>query len=109
MFKQKCAINIENHNGIMNSQSIQNKNGFFTKLRANLLELWSNLNEQQQSILKKIWQVISYKWQWQIALNSPFLLVWILDQTIPVVHSFDIKLIALLPIPSTFKTLLGFN
>ena len=35
---------------------------------------WQNLDENNKSVLKKIWNVISYKWKWQIALNLPFLL-----------------------------------
>ena len=92
----------------MNSQTATNKIGILNKLNSNLKDFWSNLSEKQQLILKKIWSILTYKWQWQIILNAPFLVIWILDQTIPAVHSFDMQLIASLPIPLTIKTLLGF-
>ena len=93
----------------MNSQTATNKNGFVNKVNARLKDFWSTLTEKQQSILKRIWSVLTYKWQWQIILNAPFLLIWILDQTIPAVHSFDTKLISSLPIPSLVKSILGFG
>ena len=93
----------------MDSKSAANKNGLLDQVNSNLQDFWSNLSEKQQSILKKIWSILTYKWQWQIILNAPFLVIWVLDQTIPAVHSFDMELISLLPIPSTIKTLLGFS
>ena len=93
----------------MDSQSAADKKGFIYKINSNLQDLWYNLSESQKSILKKIWMILTYKWQWQIILNAPFLVVWILDQTIPAVHSFDMQLISSLPIPMTIKTLLGFG
>ena len=93
----------------MNSQTATNKIGILNKLNSNLKDFWSNLSEKQQLILKKIWSILTYKWQWQIILNAPFLVFWILDQTIPAVHSFDMQLISSLPIPPTIKTLLGFG
>ena len=93
----------------MNSNSAANQNGFIYKVNSNLQDIWSNLSNKQQSILKKIWAVLTYKWQWQIILNAPFLVIWILDQTIPAVHSFDMQLISSLPIPLTIKTILGFD
>ena len=83
----------------MDSQSVVNKNGFVEKTKANFESLWSNLSQPQQSILKKFWQVLTYKWQWQIALNSPFLIIWILDKNIPAVHEFDMQILQSLPIP----------
>ncbi len=93
----------------MDSQTAANKNGFINKVNTNLQDFWSNLSESQQSILKKIWSILTYKWQWQIILNAPFLLIWVLDQTIPAVHSFDKQLISSLPIPMMIKTYLGFS
>ena len=83
----------------MDSQSVVNKNGFVEKTKANFESLWSNLSHPQQSILTKFWQILTYKWQWQIALNSPFLIIWILDKNIPSVHQFDMQLLHSLPIP----------
>ena len=53
---------------------------------------WQNLDENNKSVLKKIWNVISYKWKWQIALNLPFLLIWIADKSIPSVHQFNLNI-----------------
>ena len=83
----------------MDFQSVVNKNSFFEKIKASLENFWSSLSESQQSIVKKIWQILTYKWQWQIALNSPFLIIWILDKYIPSVHQFDMQLLHILPIP----------
>ena len=93
----------------MNSKSAEDTKGFIYQVNSNLEDFWSNLSDSQQAILKKIWMILTYKWQWQIILNAPFLVIWILDQTIPAVHSFDMKLISSIPIPIAIKTLLGFD
>ena len=93
----------------MDLKSAANTKGFFYQVKYNLEDFWSNLSDSQQVILKKIWLILTYKWQWQLVLNAPFLLIWILDQTIPAVHSFDMKVISSLPIPIAIKTLLGFG
>ncbi len=93
----------------MDSKSTLDTKGFIYQINTNLEAFWSGLSDSQQSILKKIWKILTYKWQWQIILNAPFLVIWILDQTIPAVHSFDIKIISSLPIPMAVKTLLGFG
>ena len=93
----------------MDSQTAANKNSIINKVKTNLQDFWSNLSENQQSILKKTWSILTYKWQWQIILNAPFLVIWVLDQTIPSVHSFDMQLISSLPIPMIIKTYLGFS
>ena len=93
----------------MESNSGVEKKGLIYTVSTNLQELWFNLNDSQQSILKKIWSILTYKWQWQIILNAPFLVIWILDKTIPAVHFFNMQLISSLPIPLTIKTLLGFD
>ena len=93
----------------MNSKSAAETKGFIYQVSTYLEDFWSNLSDSQKAILKKIWTVLTYKWQWQIILNTPFLVIWILDQTIPAVHSFDMKLISSLPIPIAIKTLLGFS
>jgi len=93
----------------MESNSALDKKGLIYQAQSNLEDFWSNLSDSQQSILKKIWLILTYKWQWQIILNTPFLVIWILDKTIPAVHSFDLQLISSLPIPMAIKTLLGFG
>ena len=91
----------------MDSQSDTHTKGFIYQINSNIEEFLSNLSDSQKTIFKKIWMILTYKWQWQIILNAPFLVILILDQTIPAVHSFDMKLISSLPIPMTIKTLLG--
>tara|TARA_Y100001968_G_C19057942_1_gene572359 strand:+ start:319 stop:600 length:282 start_codon:yes stop_codon:yes gene_type:complete len=93
----------------MNSKSAAEENGLIDQISSNFEKFWLNLSEKQQSILKKIWSILTYKWQWQIILNAPFLFIWILDQTIPAVHAFDMQLISLLPIPIKIKAILGFS
>jgi len=93
----------------MDSQTAADKNSIINKLKTNLQDFWSNLSENKQSFLKKIWSILTYKWQWQIILNAPFLVIWVFDQTIPAVHSFNMQLISSLPIPMIIKTYLGFS
>ena len=93
----------------MDSQAASDKRSIINKVNTNLQNFWSNLSDNQKSILKKIWSVLTYKWQWQIILNAPFLIIWVLDQTIPAVHSFDMQLISSLPLPLIIKTYLGFS
>ena len=93
----------------MDSQAASDKKSIINKVNTNLQNFWSNLSENQKSIFKKIWSVLTYKWQWQIILNAPFLVIWGLDQTIPAVHTFDMQLISSLPIPTIIKTYLGFS
>ena len=93
----------------MDSESVADRKGLIYQVNSNLEDFWSNLSESQQAILRKIWMILTYKWQWQIILNAPFLIIWILDKTIPAVHSFNMNLISSLPIPIGIKTLLGFG
>ena len=93
----------------MDSKSATDTNVFIYSVNVKLQDFWSNLSDKQQFVLKKFWSILTYKWQWQIILNAPFLVIWILDQTIPAVHSFDMQLISSLPIPIGIKTLLGFS
>mgnify|MGYP001469673746 CR=1 FL=1 len=93
----------------MDFKSAAENNSLIYQVNSNLQEFWSNLSEKQQTILKKIWSILTYKWQWQLILNAPFLVIWILDKTIPAVHSFDMQLISSLPIPMVIKTYLGFS
>ena len=83
----------------MDSRSVVNKSSFFEKIKATFENYFSSLNESQRSILKEVWQILTYKWQWQIALNSPFLVIWILDKNISSVHQFDMQVLHSLPIP----------
>jgi hypothetical protein len=93
----------------MESNSAAEQQGLVEKISSNLQEFWSSLSNKQKTILKKIWLVVTYKWKWQIIFNAPFLVIWILDQTIPSVHYFDMQLLSSLPIPMSIKVLLGFG
>ncbi len=91
----------------MESNSASEKKDLLYQATSNLQTFWSNLSDAQQAILKKIWSILTYKWQWQIILNAPFLVIWILDRTIPAVHSFDMQLIS--SIQLAIKTHLGLG
>ena len=93
----------------MDYKSAENTKGFISTVKYNLEDFWLNLTDSHQKILKKIWLILTYKWQWQIILNAPFLVILILDKTIPAIHSFDMQLISSLPIPMGIKTLLSFG
>ncbi len=93
----------------MDSQTAADKTSIFNKVKTSYQDFWASLSENQQFILIKIWSILTYKWQWQIILNAPFLIVWVLDQTIPTVHTFNMQLISSLPIPRIIKTYLGFS
>ena len=47
-----------------------------------ILKNWDNLDESQKSVLTKIWNVLTYKWQLQILINVPFLIYWLLDKNV---------------------------
>ena len=74
---------------------------------------WDSLTDIQKTYAKKVWGVISYKWRWQIAMNVPYLAIFLLDRTIPAVHQFDMSLIATvtskLPLPAFISSLLGLG
>ena len=93
----------------MESNSASEKKDLIYQATSDVQNFWSNLSDAKRAILKKIWSILTYKWQWQIILNAPFLVIWILDRTIPAVHSFDMKLISSIPIPIAIKTLLGLG
>ncbi len=91
----------------MQSQSALKGSKLQEKLKENIKSKWNNLDGNQKLIINKIWGVITFKWQWQVALNGPFLMIWILDRTIPTVHKFDMKLLAFTPIPDWLRAGLG--
>tara|TARA_Y100001970_G_scaffold293830_1_gene443649 strand:- start:34275 stop:34529 length:255 start_codon:yes stop_codon:yes gene_type:complete len=71
--------------------------------------LWNNLNEPQKNIAKKAWKIITYKWQWQIAMNIPFIIWWTLHNLNSQVHEFDMNLIHKINPPTWVLTFLGLN
>ena len=70
---------------------------------------WNNLDESQKSVLIKIWNVLTYKWQLQILFNLPFLVWWLMDISIVKVHEFDLKLLNYLNLPDWMLSLIGFG
>ena len=56
----------------------------------NLLDLittnWESLDESQKLVLTKIWKVLTYKWQLQILFNLPFLIWWLMDMSLSLIH-----------------------
>ena len=83
------------------------------RLKLFAVEKWDSLNESQKKVAKRIWGIITYKWRWQIAMNVPYLAIFILDRTIPAVHKFDMNVLAIitsnLPIPSFISAWLNFK
>ena len=79
----------------------------------NLLNLisknWEELDDSLKNKLKKVWSVLTYKWQLQILLNLPFLLWWALDQSSPKVHEFDATILNYLNLPSWALSFIGFG
>ncbi len=74
---------------------------------------WDSLTDNQKTFAKKVWGVISFKWRWQIAMNVPYLAIFLLDRTIPAVHQFDMSLIATvtskLPLPAFISSWIGLG
>ena len=78
----------------MQSQGGLSEVGFSERIKQVMTSKWENLSDRQKSYIKKAWGVITYKWRWQIAMNVPYLAIFILDRTIPAVHKFDMYLLA---------------
>ena len=72
---------------------------------------WESLSDRQKKYSQKAWGVMTYKWRWQIAMNVPYLAIFLLDKTVPAVHQFDIALLASitskLPIPAFISSWMG--
>ena len=97
----------------MQSQSNLNQGGLLEGAKQIFNNKWETLTDDQQSFLRKGWSVITYKWRWQIAMNIPYLSIFLLDRTIPAVHEFDVKLLAtmmsFIPIPAFISSWLGLS
>ena len=74
-----------------------------------ILKNWENLDKSQKSVLTKIWNVLTYKWQLQILFNLPFLLWWALDKSLPKVHEFDATILNNLNLPDWALSFIGFS
>ena len=70
---------------------------------------WEVLDDPLKNKLKKIWGVLTYKWQLQILFNLPFLLWWALDKSFPTVHKFDVTILNYLNLPDWAISLIGFG
>ena len=73
-----------------------------------IIKNWENLETNQKEALLKIWKVLTYKWQFQILLNIPFLIYWLLDKQIDAVHQFNLNLLAKLNLPDWLLSIIGF-
>ena len=97
----------------MQSQSGLSQVDFQERIKQFALMKWEKLNDRQKSLVRKIWGVITYKWRWQIVMNVPYLVIFILDRTIPAVHQFDMNLFAKVtshvPLPAFINTWFGFS
>ena len=87
-------------------ESLQSKNKFFINL---FLKNWERLDDSKKSYLTKIWKVISYKWQLQILLNTPFLIYWLLDKNVESIHAFNVDIISKLNLPDWIINMMGFT
>ena len=91
----------------MNSSESKNNKAY------NFLNLintnWENLDESQKLVLNNIWKVITYKWQFQILLNAPFLIYWLLDKQIKSFHQFNLEIISKLNLPEWLISVMGFS
>ena len=74
-----------------------------------ILKNWENLDKSQKSVLTKIWNVLTYKWQLQILMNVPFLIYWILDKNVDSIHTFNRNLLNQLNLPGWIMSLIGFT
>ena len=70
---------------------------------------WEELDESLKSKLKKVWKVLTYKWQLQILFNLPFLLWWGLDKSFEKVHEFDATILNYLNLPDWALSFIGFS
>ena len=78
----------------MQSQGGLSEGGLQIRLKQISKNKWESLTERQKSYAKKAWGILTYKWRWQIAMNVPYLAIFLLDQTVPAVHQFDMVLLA---------------
>ena len=73
-----------------------------------ILKNWENLDKSQKSVLTKIWNVLTYKWQLQILMNVPFLIYWFLDKNVDSIHNLNRNLLNQLNLPDWIMSLIGF-
>ena len=74
-----------------------------------ILKNWENLDKSQKSVLTKVWNVLTYKWQLQILMNVPFLIYWLLDKNVDSIHNLNRNLLNQLNLPDWIMSLIGFT
>ena len=74
-----------------------------------ILKNWENLDKSQKSVLTKIWNVLTYKWQLQILMNIPFLIYWLLDKNVDSIHNLNRNILNQLNLPDWIISLIGFT
>ena len=74
-----------------------------------ILKNWENLDKSQKSVLTKIWNVLTYKWQLQILMNVPFLIYLLLDKNVDSIHNLNRNLLNQLNLPDWMMSLIGFT
>ena len=97
----------------MQSQGGLSEVGVQERLKQFAESKWEGLTDRQKTYAKKAWGVMTYKWRWQIAMNVPYLAIFLLDRTVPAVHQFDMALLATitskLPLPSFIFSWMGLG
>ncbi len=93
----------------MQSQAGLKEAGLQDRIQQFFGHKWENLTEKQKNLARSFWRILTYKWQWQIAINSPVMIIWVLDKTIPSVHQFNLALLASLPLPNWLESLIGLS
>ena len=95
----------------MQSQGALSEFRFFKQSKQVAFDKWETLSDRQKKYASKAWSVITYKWRWQIALNIPYLMIFVLDRSIPAVHKFNMDLLsslmAKLPIPEFLSSMIA--
>ena len=97
----------------MQSQGGLSEVSFLERIKQFAESKWDSLTDPQKKYAKRAWGVMTYKWRWQIAMNVPYLAIFLLDRTIPAVHQFDMALLATvtskLPIPAFISSWMGLG
>ena len=97
----------------MQSQGGLSEVGLWERFKQVAYEKWESLSDRQRLFAKKVWGVITYKWRWQIAMNIPYLLIFLLDRIFPAVHEFNINVLnyifSKLPIPQFISSFMGLS
>ena len=50
----------------------------------------------KNSILQKAWNIITWRWRLQLAINAPCGVLWVAGKTNSAVHDFDMSVLAAL-------------